>query len=398
MAEGYQYINDSGVIIADTDEVKSDVQTEWKDALGQDLILDDHTPQGQLIDAETLARTNVMRGCAQLANQINPNIAGGVWLDAICSWLDIYREPATHTLMAGCVLTGTANTLIPAGSRARTKNGDVAESLAAIRLSSSGTGTVDFQIVETGPVSVPAGSLAVIVDTILGWETVTNPEAGVLGQDRQSDASLRTVRNQRLANNSISTREAIVSAMYGVSGLQSMQFRENISSLTATIDGVTMKPHSIWVCVYGGESTAIAEALLRCKTDGAAWNGSTTVNVKDSASGQTYPVQFQRATPVPLKIRVTANEGSSSADLTSAIITAITDYAAGEIDGEPGFVVGEDISPFEISGAINIQQPGIFVRKVEIGSSSSDFSATVFAIAAGQIGTISEDNITVVRV
>lgn len=398
MADGYQYINDSGVIIADTDEVKSDVQAEWKEALGQDLVLDDDTPQGQLIDAETVARTNVMRGCAQLANQINPNIAGGVWLDAICSWLDIYREPATHTLMSGCVLTGSANTIIPAGSRARTKNGDIAESLAYTRLNASGTATVDFQIVETGPISVPAGSLAVIVDTILGWETVTNPTAGVQGQEQQSDASLRTVRNQRLANNSISTREAIVSAVYGVSGVQSMQFRENIGNVAATIDGVNIAAHSIWVCVYGGDSTAIATALLRCKTDGAGWSGSTTVNVKDEASGQTYPVKFQRATAVPLKIRVTANEGTSSADLTSAIVKAITDYAAGEIDGEPGFVVGEDISPFEISGAINIQQPGIFVRKVEIGSNSSDFAAAVFTIAAGQIGTIAESNITVVRV
>lgn len=356
----YQYMDETGIIMPDVDEVKSDVQDEWKAAIGEDLILDDSTPQGQLIDAETLARSNVVRGCAQVANQINPNIAGGVWLDAICSWLGIYREGATSTLIPGCVLTGKPQTLIPKGSRARTKNGDIAQSLEAVRLNASGTATTDFELVETGPIAVPAGYLYTIVDTVLGWEKVENPTAGTLGRDKQSDASLRAVRNLRLANNSNSTREAIISGLYGVSGLKSLQFRENVGDFTKTFDGITLVAHSIWVCVYGGASQDVAEVLLREKTDGANWNGSVSVQVKDQYSGQSYDVKFDRATEVPLQMVVTATEGDASVDLEETIKNTIVAYAAGEVDGELGFVTGEDISPFEVAGAINIRTPGIF--------------------------------------
>lgn len=397
MSDKYQYIDDTGVIVADVSDIKSDVQTEWKDAIGQDLILDDDTPQGQLIDGEVLARSNVMRGCAQVANQINPNLAGGVWLDAVCSWLGIYREQATRTLIPACLLKGTPQTLIPKGSRARTKNGDIARSLADVTLNSSGTATVDFEVVETGPISVPAGYLLIILDTVLGWSSITNPTAGTLGRDKQSDASLRAVRALRLANNAISTREAIISNLYGISGLRSLQFRENVGDKTVVIDGITLVPHSIWVCVYGGASNDVAEVLLREKTDGANWNGSVEVTITDQYSGQPYPVKFDRAKEVAIQVRVTAGEGDSSFDLESTIKNSIVAYAGGEVDGERGFVTGVDISPFEISGAINILNPGIFVRKVELARKGGTFEAVVLAIKPNEVGTININDITVVR-
>lgn len=397
MANGYQYIDDTGVIIADVADIKSDVQEEWKNAVGQDLILDDDTPQGQLIDAEVLARSAVMRGCAQVANQINPNLSGGVWLDAVCSWLGIYREKATRTLIPSCAVQGTAKTLIPAGSRARTKNGDICRSLVDVRLNDSGMGTVDFEVVETGPIAVPAGYLQIIVDTVLGWSSINNPTAGTLGQNRQSDASLQAVRALRLANNAISTREAIISNLYGVPGVRSLQFRENVGDTPIVIDGVTLVPHSVWVCVYGGASESIAEVLLREKTDGAGWNGAVEVVVTDKFSGQPYDVKFDRSTEVPVQIRVVAGEGDYSFDLENTIKSAILAYASGEVEGERGFVTGVDISPFEISGAINIQNPGVFVRKVELARMGETLEAVVLAINANEVGTISADDIVVVR-
>ena len=45
---------------------------------------------------------------------------------------------------------------------------------------------------------------------------------------------------------------------------------------------------------------------------------------------------------------------------------AIVDYTAGLLDGQPGLVVGADVSPFEAAGAINIAEPSLQVLKIEV--------------------------------
>lgn len=398
MAENYIYDNVRGVIIPDTADIKTAVQDEWKTAIGQDLVLDDDTPQGQLIDAETLSRSSVIRNNAQVANQINPNLAGGVWLDAVCAWLGIVREGAASTFIPGCVLTGQAKTFIPAGSRARTKNGDEARAINDVLLDDNGQAIADFEIVATGPIAVPAHYLIKIVDSIFGWETIDNPNDGVLGRDQQSDESLRQVRALRLAQNAISTVEAQISGLYAIPGVKSLQFRENISDQYQTIDGIYMKPHSVWACVFGGADDAIAASLLKNKTDGAGWNGEQSLRIIEPNANIPYLVQWDRAEVVTVSIRVTVSRGQSTANPTDAVRNAIVQYANGEIPGERGFVVGVDISPFELSGAVNHFEPGLFVRKVECARSGEPLAAQLVPIATNEIGQTTANNIVVVIV
>ena len=76
-----------------------------------------------LIAAETLARTEVVNNNAALANQINPNNAGGVFLDAILALTGMQRSSATQTLVTNVTLTGVAGTVISAGTLAATAAG-----------------------------------------------------------------------------------------------------------------------------------------------------------------------------------------------------------------------------------------------------------------------------------
>src|SRR4051794_38182998 len=99
MAESapFQYINATGVILPDTSGLLSDVQDEYKAVFGADLVVTPDTPQGVLVSAETLARTQVVQNNAALANQINPSIAGGVFLDALLALTGMQRTPASPT-------------------------------------------------------------------------------------------------------------------------------------------------------------------------------------------------------------------------------------------------------------------------------------------------------------
>lgn len=357
----YQYITTTGVIVPDTSTVLTEVQDEYKAAFGQDLVVTPDTPQGVLITAETLARDAVINNNAAVANQINPNIAGGIFLDAIMSLTGMQRVPQTQTLVESVALTGQPGTLIPEGVQAKTANGDLFSSTGDVTLDGGGTGTINFVSIAFGPIPCPVDGLNTIVTGVIGWETVNNDNAGILGATTQSDQAARALRQNTLGFQGLSLAEAITSALYATDGVTSLQFRENIAPTTQTIDGIVMVSHSVYACVNGGTDSDVAAALLENKSSGAAWNGGTTVSVMEPASGQTYTVLFDRPSEIGILIKATIKNGSAD-EVTQAIL----DGAAGNINGEVGFVVGQDVSPFEIAAWINEEVPGIYVQKVEI--------------------------------
>lgn len=385
MADLYDYVTTTGVIVPDTTDLQATIEAEFRTALGQDLVVTPDTPQGALISAETSARVSVVQNNAQLANQINPNEAGGIFLDAIAALMGLPRTGATRTMVASVVIGGQPQTNIPAGSLARTNAGDQFMTAGAITLDVTGVGTVDFIAVETGPIPCAAGALVDVVDMVLGWETVSNPIAGVLGVSQQSDESLRKLRTVTLARQGISINEAIISDLYAIDGVVSLTYRENYTNATATIDGISLVANSIWACVDGGTNADIAMSLLTNKTAGANWNGSVSVNVVDPNSGQSYLVKFQRPTTVAIYATVTISRGSDTSDPLVTVPQAIVDYANGLIPSEPGLVVGAAASPFEFAAAISYFHPGMVVKGLNIFTTGgTPGSAATIEIALNQ--------------
>lgn len=399
---GYQYVSNTGVILPDTSTLLDDVTTEYKDAFGQDLVTTNDTPQGVLIVSETTARSNVLSQNAQVANQINPDEAGGVFLDAICALMGLEREPATFGLIPAVTVAGRPNTIIPAGSQATDTAGNLWNTVGNVQLDATGNGTIDFQCNVTGPIGVNPGNLNRVVSSVLGWETVNNANAAIPGTDEQSDDSLRSLRRKTLALQGISTVQAQVSNLYALPGVRSLAYRENIADTTQVIDGISLVGHSIWACVFGGEDVDIATSLLNNKTDGANWNGAVSVLVREPYSGQIYTVKFDRPTIVPMLCRVTyrVSAGSSVVDPATAIPQAVVDYANGVIPNADGFVVGGSVSPFEISWGINAEFPQIFITKVEVteASNPSGWQTTELTLALNQVASITQGSVTVISV
>lgn len=393
----YQYLDTTGVIVPDTETVLTEVENEFKAALGQDLITTANTPQGVLITAETTARSNVLRNNATVANQINPNLAGGVFLDAIWALTGGQRYDATYSVIPGAQLTGLPGTLIPAGSQASLADGTLFASVSAVTLDRGGLGTVDFQAVKAGPIAANPGTLTQIVSAVLGWDQVTNPTAATVGRAEESDLASRQRRKNTLSLQNVALPLAATSGLYAIPNVKSLQYRENFTKADATIDGIFLLANSVWACVDGGTDAEIAAVLLKSKSLGANWNGAVTVNMPHPATGQTYPVKFDRPTTVAIAARVTVRNGSSLTDVPSAVRQAILDYAAGLLEGEPGFVVGGSVSTFELAGAVNREAPGVYVQKCEISLASViSWSTAEIAIALNQKATIASGAIEVV--
>jgi hypothetical protein len=515
MAESvpYQYLTANGTVVPDTSDVLSDVQSEYKTAFKADLIVTPDTPQGVLITAETLARTEVVNNNAAMANQINPNIAGGVFLDAIWALTGGKRGVARQTLVTNVILAGVAGTVIPAGSQAKTSVGDIFVTASQVTLGAGGTAQVNFYSQATGPIPCASNALNQVVSGVLGWETVVNNPAGspasatTLGTTTQSDQASRAQRDNTLAFQGVALPLAITSALYNVAGVTSLSFLENYEGVpmgilisvtggttlagtiwglttTGTIvvdstamnfvqslqslpaanpwpiatfattgnvslsglstqgggdwstgltagqivlataqatasqnglwvaqsgawvrqaynasgqtilgsnSGISMKKNSIYTCVAGGSSLDVAAALLENKSSGCAWNGNTTVSVVEPASGQTYAVQFDEPTQVGILIQVTTTNGNAA-----NIVQAILDYAAGSINGLAGFVVGANVSPFEIAGAIMSEYPGYYISNVQVSLLSPvSYTTNIIPIGLNEIAQTQQSFITV---
>lgn len=393
----YNYIVDTGVIVPDASTARADIEADFKAAFGSDLNTDPSTPQGVLITMLAEERDSIARNNAQLANQINPEIAGGIFLDAIWKLSGGERRPARPVTLLNVNLTGTANTQIPAGSVALTAAGDRFLLKNDVKLSAGGTGTGDFEADSLEDFSVAAHDLNIVGTVVTGWTGVDNPNQSIPMQPEESDTQARRRRQQTMAFQTVGTNEAIRSRLMSIPTVRSINYLENYESTTQTIKGKSLVARSIWACVEGGSNAEVAQALFESKTVGAAYNGGTTVNVTDPHNQQTYQIKFDRPVDVNVILKVTVK--SSGLDLATLIPKYVMNYVNGLVNGDVSFVVGVDVSPFEIAAAINMQNPSITVTKVEVSKASPvSYSTNVLTINAGEIARITESGVTVVIV
>ena len=368
----YQY-NENGVLIPDTADVQADVQQEYRNALGADLSLEESTPQGRLIDVETTARQNTIRFNALMANTlINIYMSSGSALDAWGSNFDVPRNGATSS-QTDVTVTGTPGTIIPADSQAAADDGSIWLALNEIIIGETGTAQGVFYSQNTGAIALGIGELTSIVSStttgVVGWETITNTTAAVLGQEVENDLSYR----QRIIN-SIFNGSALFgnysSSAFKVDGVRDVFAYDNPYGASMQLDNITIPPHSVYVCVDGGNSEDVAYALYETKSAGAGWCGNTTVTVQDKTYSSVNTVTYQIPVDVPVSLQVFATSlQNSSSDLTTQIQNTIINYAQGlySDSGYGKLGIRALISPFTIASMLNSQIQGINVNRVNVG-------------------------------
>jgi hypothetical protein len=383
MPAQYQYITDSGTIVADTSTLLSDVEAEWKSALGQNLNVDASTTQGTLIQGDTIARTGVIKNNAEMANLINPDLAYGVYLDAVCSFLGIGRGKNSTTTASGIIITGDPKTFIPAGSRVQTTNNDVFLTVQDVTIPTSRSITTNIQSQAFGAVPLPSGPLT-IVDAIIGWGSCVVPDGtlSVPGTTILQDGQLKTRRRQQLAKQGIGSSGAIKANALDINGISSVNVIENNTGQTANaIQGVKFTlPNAMWVCVDGLNSNnkqALADAIYAAHQGGCPWdygaagqgnqidapNGTPVI---DPYSNKTYAVKILTATLLDCYVNITVSQANSSSDPTQSVQNAIFKYASGQEDGEEGLVVGAAASSWEMGGAVARNLPGMYIKFYQI--------------------------------
>ena len=282
MADLYEYNTDTGLIIPQTSDLKTQTQAEFQAAFGSNLSLVDSTPQGVLIQNITDLKSNVISANATMANGLNIFYAKGIQLDAIGLNFGVVRRTNQSTLV-DALIQGVPDTIIPAGSIAQTTAGDNFISVYVTTIGVDGRATVRFASQESGAVPCPLGSLTTIVSQIDGWETITNIENGVLGYDAESDYSYR-LRIFKEYQKSAGFMESFYARLNEVSDMQSQIVLENPTSATQIVQGVPINAHSVAIIVDGGTDEDVAKAIFDAKDAGCGYTAIT----------ETYPYGWIR--------------------------------------------------------------------------------------------------------
>ena len=379
----------NGFIIPATSVVLAGVQADVNAAFGGNLNQALSTPQGQLATSWSAVIDEVNANFLFLTNQFDPAYNSGRYQDAIARIYFLERNPAQPTSVQATCL-GAEGTVIPINAIALATDGNHYLCVDGGTIPSSGTITLAFACQVPGPIPCPAGSLNQIVTTIPGWDSITNAEDGVLGNDVESRSAFETRRAASVALNSQGALNSILGAVLSVPNVLDCYVTENTQAIPATIGGVLLAAHSLYVAVVGGDENAIAEAIWSRKAPGCGYNGSTTVTVEDTNPAYTppypsYDVSFQIPDSLPILFAVAlASNPQVPADAATQIQNAIISAAAGG-DGGPRMKIGTEVFASRFYAPVAALGSWVQIVSIQIGAPT----------AASFTGAISGTTLTV---
>ena len=344
----------TGFSVQEPQEVREEIAQSWINAFKSDDTPDintaPETPQGQIIDAETLAITQKDAELAFLANMFNPKTARGIWQDALAEIYFIKRKKAVNS-RCYCVLTGLNGTVIEKGSKIQSSaDGTYWDLLETVTINGNSSVTALFECESEGAVIASPNTLTKIITTVAGWDTVNNIQSAIVGSLEESQQAFEKRRYDSVALNSVGTTASVFSRVNQIDDVVGCYVVDNKTNVNKIIDDYLLKPHSIYVAVIGGSNQDIAEAIYRSLSAGCDYNGNTQVTVVDPHTHAKEKVTFMRPTPQNVYIKVNVFDKDLPDDYENLIKNAVITNFYGqdeqiEIAGEAvtRAIMGQDI-------------------------------------------------------
>ncbi len=389
-------MTDAGFVAPAESDILAGVLADMNAAFGNVLNTDLSTPQGQLAMSLTAIVGDAYDQMLALFNGVDPERAWGRMQDAIGNLYFITRKPATATVVT-CQCVGAAGTVVPQGTLVQDGSANTYAADGSITLDATGAGEGTFSCTLTGAVECPPRSIGVY-QSVVGLTSVTHAAAGVTGVAVEGRQAFELRRQQTVAHNAMGPLDALAGEVLSVPGVSDVYVTENSAAEPVTTGGVTLPPHSLYVCVNGGVDADVALAIVRKKPPGCASVGTSTVVVVDPnaayAKQPEYTVQFTRAQPVPVYVAVVLSAG---VDVPS---TAMGDVQAAIVAGFAGATGAQRVpiggTVYASSFYTSVGAVGTWVKivGVTVGFSAQPTGSTV-QLNSDQIPVVSTATISV---
>lgn len=300
-------------------------------------------------------------------------------------------QTVVDSLYAQLTPYATTLTVTKVGSKLTIESSDIYEYLSfdvdnVVVVKVKGRTEVANQV--AGRKEQEANTITNIATPLLGWDSVTNPQPAIAGNDEETDEALRVrFRNSKfLRAQNIS--DSLYSALLDLDGVSYVGVYENETSVYDPI--YDLNGHSFKVVVLGGNPNAIANTIWNNKPLGIGSEGNTDVTIFDS-QGFAQTVRFERPNSLPIFIDITLttnNEFPSTG--VDDIKSALVEYF------RTGLGIGDDVIYSRLYTPINSVK-GHQVDSMTIGVTASPSTSSNIVVDYNEIATINASaiNITV---
>jgi uncharacterized phage protein gp47/JayE len=252
----------------------------------------------------------------------------------------------------------------------------------------------DFSASVVGANIVTAGSLTEIVTPVTGWLSVTNPNSGIIGEERETDTELIIRRKNELVKGK-GTDTAIQNAVNQVDNVTAGAV---VSNRTAgVVDGIPAK--SFETIVTGGIDNDIAQAIFDNVPSGIEPFGTET-GIAIDQDGAEHTIGFSRTTTTYIHVRYTRvqhPEESFPANGSAIVRQNLLDWASDNISQGVDVVRQRLETPFfEVPGSQSVVTE--FAETPAPGDTPAWTTDPIISVAARDIAQFAEDRIFIVLV
>lgn len=281
----------------------------YKGIYGQDIDLDQESPDGQRVAIEAQARTDIEAALQWLYSQMDPDFNTGDMQQIIAKLHWLYLRPGSRS-QRDLKVTADRPVLLYSGYKIR----DQANQVWFVRQDitvPAGTTTVTFFAQNFGKVTGLISDTFTQLTPELGILSIISDTAVVVGRDEETPEQFRQRRNRSLENPATGSTGAIFAKVAQLAGVTDLNIDENDTKVDDPDTGIPA--NSIWLVVEGGAVSEITEVMVKQKGGGTGTKGSVTgryieslIRPDGSILQIAHDLQFDRPVYKPLHIRLTA--------------------------------------------------------------------------------------------
>lgn len=387
------YVDSTGLHIPTYNDILEDMIAAMKQIYGDDIYLDNSSPDYQLLSIFALKQSDTLQALAYAYNARSPETAIGASLDSVVKLNGIKRKAGSQSTCQ-VKITGTPFTQIVDGA-VRDRAGLTWDLPSSVVIDSSGTTYTVATCRTAGAVSALAGDIAQIETPTYGWVSVTNEVAAVLGNAQETDAQLRERQTISTANPSQTMLDGTKGAIAALKNVSRYAVYENDTNVSSVTDDnpYGLPAHSVTCVVEGGTDEDVAEAIFLHKGIGCYTNGDVEVQYTDQ-NDYINRVRFYRPVYKDIFVKVILKKYTGYiSTMTVKVREAVYNYLA-------ALTIGSDVSASVLSNIItdcnpSLTKPIFGIKELKLGLSKSSMAAQDIDIGFKEIPNPAYANIEV---
>ena len=348
-------LNDFGVQAESLGQWMTRYENAFKAVFGEDVSTDTATAVGRIIREMALIGVLIDEHTVYVAAGLNLYQATGRQLTDYATLMGIPFNEGTRSTVT-VTLSGSANTVVPEGTRFRTAAGAIFSTIQDSLIGTAEEVDVICRAERIGPVLAPAGEVNQIVDVISGLTGVSNAADGAPGKNAETEAEWVDRYISAMAVHGAGTLENVAARVADVPGVELVHTLHNPETAAVTNRGFTQAANSFSVIVYGSAAASdIARAIRHSGPPGMPMNGSSSAVL----DGVTYRWSVAQVTAIGISITTTIVLGIFPGDgretMTKNLVDFVGRLTIGQdldttrLRAEITAVQGHNVSAFEVT-------------------------------------------------